>query len=154
MFRNTRGAISVILASTVSLLVLLILSVNIVESILHITARNSINNLIQVEANTIVKTKVINNDVYDFFNKDIAAYTDILKNYSTIYTVYELENGAIVEKSSIEATPDVNIQLKPGQIVKITVKQTDTSELQKITNLLQGTNEDSYMEIFAEGVVE
>lgn len=137
---NKRGGMSVILASVVVLVIVSITVLNIFIGLSEINTVGNLHSILRTETDTVANNKKVTGNMYSFFDKDIQHYLPVLKDYTTIYTIYEYNNGSIEQVNQINGDGNLDIELKTNQILEITVKQNTVSTLQKMNNLLSGRN--------------
>lgn len=133
-----RGGLSVILASIVVLFVLSNVVLNIFIGLSEVNTVGNLHSIIRTEADTAVNSKKVDGAIYQFFDRDIQGYLPVLKDYTTIYTGYEYKDGSITEVGKTYGSGSFNMELKTGQILKITIRQDNVSTLQKMNNLFTG----------------
>lgn len=138
---NKKGGISVILASIIVAFVLQLISLNIFISLLEINTVGNIRSILRTEVDTAVNNYKVDSAIYAFFNKDIYNHIPVLKDYSTIYTIYEYKNGSMNQISISYGDDNTDISLEKGQVLEITIRQNTISTLQKLNNMLTGKEE-------------
>jgi hypothetical protein len=133
-----RGGLSVILAFIVVLFVLSNIVLNIFIGLSEINTVGNLHSILRTEADTAANRKKVDGAIYEFFDRDVKGYLPVLKDYTTIYTVYEYKDGSITEVGKAYGSGSFNMELKTGQILKITIRQDAVSTLQKMNNLFTG----------------
>ena len=149
-----QGGMSVIITSSIALIILSLFFANLIISATHIATRTKLSKLASTQVEVISKNRLISGNMYSFLNKDIAKYKPILKEYEIIYKIYDVNNGEIDEIYNIEGNSNLNINLSEGQIVEIKIKQTTISQLQKITNIIKKSQEETMIAVSEKGVVK
>lgn len=114
---------------------------NVFVGLSEVNTVGNLHSILRTEADVSAGNREITGNMYSFFDKYVHQYISVLKDYTTIYTVYECSNKSIRQVSQGYGSSNLNIKLKENQILEITIKQNTISQLQKLNNMFNGRND-------------
>ncbi|HBF77802.1 MAG TPA: hypothetical protein DDX02_08245 [Clostridiaceae bacterium] len=151
--KKLKGGVSQIIVATVLTPMIVLLLLTLIISSLHIYARNNLNQIAQESVNEISATGTLTEELNQQYKQEIDKYKPFLKGYEVNYVFSQYNENTKAFEPTITMINNINEDAignmdttKPTKVTMI-IKQTETSTLQNIQNLISKPNDDSHIEI-------